>query len=330
MSPVMHASVRPPGADLRDSLDRWVEAGLVTREQAKAISRAEAEPGGPPPRRQRRVPLVAEVLGYLGAVLALAAGAILVGQHWGDLAPAAHIAIAAVVTVALWLGGWILRDADERALERLAAVLWLLSVGAFAWLGAILADDVWKPSPEATAAVVSACTALYAATLWAWRQRSLQLVALAGAGVATAGWVAAFAGVSPEWISLVVWGFGLAWFIGAWRGALRPPTAAYVLGALPILLGPWTAVGVAEPMMFLGLASAAALMAGSVPLRQTPVLFLGAIGMFGFVTAIVIRYFADTIGASAALLLAGLVMIAIALVTARLYRRSPQKGAPSG
>ena len=54
--------------DLASSLRAWVAAGLIDEDQAKAIQCHEAEPSD-----DRRVPLIAEVLGYLGGSLALIA-----------------------------------------------------------------------------------------------------------------------------------------------------------------------------------------------------------------------------------------------------------------
>jgi hypothetical protein len=326
MSPVIDAPTRPHGGALGRSIDRWVESGLITREQGEAIRRAEAA-RAPEPAVRRRVPLIAEVLGYLGAALAVAAVGSLLGQHWDDRGTAAHIAVTASGVAALWLGGWLLRDTDEPALERLAGALWLLSVGAMGALVAVIGVDVWKPSPEAVATAAGASCFLYAAALWAWRRRAPQLVALAAAGVTLTASAAVFAGASPDGTALAVWVFGLAWFAAAWAGALRPEPAAYVLGALPILIAPWVAAE-ADAMSFLGLAGAAGLMAVSVKLRETPLLVLGSIGVFGFITEIVARYFADTIGVPLALLLSGVILIGVALVTARLYRLHPRDDEP--
>src|SRR3989304_3770281 len=64
--------------DLGGRLLRWVDASLITSEQAEAIRAFEEVPAEP-----RRVPLIAEALGYLGAALALAAGAARLGARGG-------------------------------------------------------------------------------------------------------------------------------------------------------------------------------------------------------------------------------------------------------
>src|SRR5260221_3965205 len=54
---------------LREYLDRWAAAGIIDADQASRIEAAEQARAQALPRR--RLPLVAEGLGYLGAVLAI-------------------------------------------------------------------------------------------------------------------------------------------------------------------------------------------------------------------------------------------------------------------
>ena len=63
---------------------RWVKAGVIGPEQGEAILSLEGEgrqAGG------RRRAVVAEVLGYLGGVLAVVAGFVLGAESWGQLGP---------------------------------------------------------------------------------------------------------------------------------------------------------------------------------------------------------------------------------------------------
>jgi len=82
--------MRTPASSSGDSLDReslgheldlWVRDGLITASEAEAIRAFEASPeagaaaviGPTLPAPARRVPLVTEVLGYVGAVAVVAA-----------------------------------------------------------------------------------------------------------------------------------------------------------------------------------------------------------------------------------------------------------------
>ena len=57
---------------------------------------------------------------------------------------------------------------------------------------------------------------------------------------------------------------------------------------------------------------------------------VGTVGMFGYVTATVVRYFGDSLGVPAALAITGVVILVLAVVTARLARmtRSTPPEAP--
>jgi hypothetical protein len=61
-------------------------------------------------------------------------------------------------------------------------------------------------------------------------------------------------------------------------------------------------------------------MAASVPLRNVPLLALGALAMFGYVTSAAVRYLQQSLGYPAALATAGVLIIGLAVVSARLIR----------
>ena len=84
--------------------DEWVERGLVSNDQVEAIR--EYERGATPPAA--RLPIVAELAVYLGSVLALMSGAMIVAQTWD--------------TMRIWPSVWpsgpcSLRWASSRALD---------------------------------------------------------------------------------------------------------------------------------------------------------------------------------------------------------------------
>jgi hypothetical protein len=71
-------------------------------------------------------------------------------------------------------------------------------------------------------------------------------------------------------------------------------------------------------------------MAASVPLRNTPMLAMGTIALFGYVTSMVIRYFADSLGPPTALALTGALILALAAVGTRLLKVMKQPEAEQG
>ena len=73
-------------------------------------------------------------------------------------------------------------------------------------------------------------------------------------------------------------------------------------------------------MLFISsdIATAAAVMAASVPLRNVPLLALGALAMFGYVTSAAVRYLKQSLGYPSALAISGVLIIGLAVVSARL------------
>jgi hypothetical protein len=300
-------------SDVRSSVDRWAAAGLITREQAEAIEAFERA-GAPAPRR---IPLVTEALGYLGAALALAAGVAFLGQIWDELSRVAELAILATGAVALWFGGWLVRGAEDPAPRRLMSVLWFLSVGVATGFFFVLGSE---DDPETAWLVAGIGATLSGGVVWRARKTPLQLLAAFGGLeiAAVAGLLVAWEDV-PGWtVGAVVWALGLALVLAGWAGAVRPRTAAYAIGSLAAVVGP--RIGEVDWPMFVGLATGAGLMALSVAVHRTVLLGFGAVAVFIYLMGITLRYLGETIGAPLALLVAGGALLAVALVTARLRR----------
>ena len=311
------------------SLTRWVEAGLITREQAETIGVFEAKRGAVAAPAARRVPLVTEALGYLGAALALGAVVAFLGQKWGEFTRGAHIGILGGGVVLLLIAGWLLRRTDEPAFGRLMSVLWFLSAGLAAATFALLVPE--NTADERRTLLTGIGTSAYAGALWLFRRWALQLLACFGGvvtlvvGVIATGW-----GHPPVWVfGFAVWGLGAVLLLLGWLGPAKPAFAAYVIGSCALIVGP--RVSEQDWMLFLGLATGAALMAVSVAAREAVLLGFGAAAVFGYVTWIAVRFFGDTLGAPLALLVAGIVLLGVAVLTARLRRLTGRRepAAPS-
>ncbi|MDP8958364.1 MAG: DUF2157 domain-containing protein [Actinomycetota bacterium] len=317
-----HGEQEPAGEGLGNHLQRWAGAGLITAEQATAI--AEWEAARDRSSEQRRLPLVAEALGYLGASLALIAAGALVSQFWADLEIWAKLALLGLATVVLWAAGQWIRHGSDPAVRRLSSFLWFLSAGGLAYVAGVVADDVLATATETTTLLIGLATTAYAGVLWRARPAAVQQVALfAGILVAVGGVLGLLEPSLEEFYGLAFWAVGLAWALLGWGGLVPPLRAAYVLGALAMLIGAqiFSFGELRGWALLLGLASSTALIAASISARQTALLALGAAGLFVFVPQGVFEYFGDTLGGPMALFLAGLSLLAIALVTARLRER---------
>ena len=301
--------------DLATSLRDWVAAGLIDEDQARAIRSHETAP-----TEERRVPLIAEVLGYLGGSLALIAAFILVGEFWADLEAWARLLLVGAGTIAFLAAGWFIKSIDNAAIRRLSSFSWALgTVGVAFWFG-LLADDILAADPETTALIASVGGLVAGYVLYHLSPRSLQQLLLGGAAVATPLSALAHVDQPPdEFYGLVIWAIGVAWLLLAWGHHLRPQVTGYALGSFAALLGPQLmAINRTTWPMLLGLVTAGALLAFSVTMRNTILLGFGAAGIFIYVPQIIFEYFGDTIGVPLALFLTGVVLLGGALLVARL------------
>ena len=155
-----------------------------------------------------------EALGYLGAVIAIAAGASVVMHFWHNLPASAELAFFGVVAVGLLATGAVLRTGDEPALGRLRSVLWLLSTISAASFVAVLADQIWHLSGGTVALLAEGAGTVYAIGLW-WRTRATlqHLAVFAGAAALVATAINQVAPGTAAWV--LVWESGSSRRCGA-------------------------------------------------------------------------------------------------------------------
>jgi hypothetical protein len=301
--------------DLVDNLRDWVAEGLIDEAQAEAIRSYEAAPID-----ERRVPLIAEVLGYLGGSLALIAIFILVGEFWEDLRIWARLLLVGAGTAAFLAGGWFIKNVDNRAIARLSSFSWALgTIGVAFWFG-LFGMDVLEAEPETSFLIASIAGFVAAYFVYRRSPRSLQQILVGAAAVgAVTSLLGHFDEIPEEFFGLAIWGIGAAWLFLTWGGHLKPDVTGYVLGSLAVLLGPqFMRIGETARPLLLGLVTAGVLLIFSVTLRNTVLLGLGAAGIFLFVPQIIFEYFGDTMGVPLALFITGVVLLGAALLVARL------------
>ncbi|MBN2113488.1 MAG: DUF2157 domain-containing protein [Acidimicrobiia bacterium] len=329
---ILGAPVPGPGRWTAD-LSRWVSAGLISADQAAAIAHFEESGiGGRSAPIERRVSLLAEALGYVGMVLALAGAAAGLAQGWEDLPVWARLVIPAAVTGLLLLGGVFLRHQDEPAFRRLMSVLWVLTVGGLAWTLAVIGAEFTDWDAEPIALMVGGGCTLLAGTLYLIRRHGLQQVALLASGHAlvVSGLVALPGQRHPGWwFAVAVWVLGAAWAALGWKGLLPPGWLAVALGFMGMVIAPAIGVGEYDWLLAPALLTAAGLVALSVPTHQTPLLALGMVGAFGYITWAVTNYFQDSLGAPVALVVVGAVFLAMAVLAGGLAQRNKGKPARS-
>ncbi|NOY56298.1 MAG: DUF2157 domain-containing protein [Actinobacteria bacterium] len=301
--------------DLDERLTRWKQAELISDEQAASISRFEAA------EQPRRSTLIAEVLGYLGGALAIVALWVFIAQFWGRLEIWAQLTLIGALTIGFLAAGAWSRTGEGEAVRRLSSFLWFLGiVGVAGWFG-VFSDRIIAVHDEFQVLWITVPTFVAAALLWKALPKVLQVIALVGSVHAVV--LSAFAQFDPsptEWFGLIVWGIGVATVLLAWGGALQPTGTSYALGIAAILIGPSMAAGMLDTAwpLWLGLVSAAVMLASSVPLREVVLLVGGAGAVFVFLPQLIFTYFEESLGVPVALFLSGVVLIGAALLIARL------------
>jgi hypothetical protein len=324
-SPDRHPAHRAGHQDLAGLLTEWSDAGLLRAEQIEPILRHETAKAAP----RSRFPLAAEAVGYVGAALVVAAIASLVANRFDEIATPGRVAVFAAPAVLAGVAGWWVGERPDPAFRRLGSVLWVVT--ALLLMGTLIEVFVdvihdGDPPEHGGPLFVGAGVLVWGVVAYALRRRTLQLLVVIGASVATAlGVINAVETGDPHPVAyaLTLWALGLAWFaIGASR-RIQPYELPTLVGAAAALLGAQilrpeeTAVA-----LWLGLATAAVFVAWGVARAEVTSLLVGAAGLFQWSPQIAIYYLEDTLGTEATLLAVGLVLLAMSAVFTRLYRRA--------
>lgn len=295
----------------------WLrQRGLAAEEQAH-------------PQDRRRVSLLTEVIGYIGAALVLAGVGVTVGQSWRIMTDWDHAGVFGGLALFFLAIGLVVFWVDEAAIQRMIGVLWLVSACCAGATAGIAVHDVYGAAGAQTALATGLAVTIWSAVLWLVRQHELQMVALfAGLTITVSSGILAVAGTSVPWLALAVglWAFGIGWVIVGWQYP-QPLWTTLPLGTLVALIGPSFAVWAHGWMFALAIGTAAVAMAVSVPARNTLLLTTGTLALFGYIAAAVVRYFHASLGLPATLATCGVLLIAFAIVMAWMWRQPGQPAA---
>jgi hypothetical protein len=324
---------------LRDQLDAWTRAGLITEQQASAIAAHEAaaptavsSEALPPPPGRAAPPAVrraasttgAEAIGYVGAALALGAIVLLVDNLWSQLVTGGRLAVLVLLTGMLFGAGLLLQRSTAPAMQRLSSVLFTGTVAGAGWVAATVARDLLGLLPDQVGAVAGAVATAAAIPLYALRTRALVQLALLAAVLTMVISLLGVPAMRPGalWHGVLVATVGAAWVLLARGGWHRPRLLAEILGAALVLIG--AQIASFEPQriapLVAGVAIAGLLVALAVWLDELHLLVVGTLGLFVLVPQLVFEVFGDVIGAPATLLVIGLVLVLLAVGLGRARR----------
>lgn len=312
-------------------LDRWTAGGVLTEVEAERIReferRAAASQLATPTRPARKVPAIAEALGYLGGVLGIAGVILLVSAYWSDWSAGVHVAVAAVVTALLVGAGALVHENVDPALMRLRWFLWTAATPAIGLLAYVISHDVieWDRGSQHWI-LVSVAAAVLNGVLWAGRSRPIQEAAFcASLSILVGTTIGDLA--DARWGGLGVWALGIVMVVAALRRPPILPVIPVAVGGASVVVGAYLTVSAWEGAGFLFVVASASLMvaaAGSARRHlEAPFdMVLGIIGIIGLVqsTPGALVYYARDAGVVTGLAVWVVGCVLIVAARARLVR----------
>lgn len=310
----MAAFMSHRGDWLERHADEWVHAGLVSSDQADAIRAFEGTA-----ESAVRLPIVAEVAAYLGSVLALMAGSIVVGQRWDDLTVYGRTVLGLAIAVVGLIGGSWLVHLGEPGTQRLGGFLWALGAGGIGLVGAVLGEDRGLTGDDGRLLLVIGIP-VFAIGLALWRNldRPLQfLTAVAGAGI-TFGGIGQWLEFESWQAGVALWGAGVLFALLVLSVRVEPQTITLATASFVAWFGAMVLIDSSERWgAALAALTAGAAVVAAIRERIVPALVVGVITFLIAIQALLQTTFS---GAGSSLVVA---VIGLAIVVAAVFRARP-------
>ena len=312
--------------DLNQRIAAWREAKIVTEKQASAIAAFEAArapdvgPGAGDHEHGTGV-LLAEALGYVGAAIAIAAVVILLGNQWDSLNLGGRLGLIGLITAIVSGAGVALRGSVGAPVRRLVSLLLTAGVGGVAWIVGIIASDVLKWGSASSLLAVGVSSLILSGALYRWRPRALPQVAALASALIVVGAIFDRPGLNgtSTWLGLSMWAVGVAWALFGLGGWLRPTPVAVGFGSVVALIS--AQVGSTGDqrlaLLFVGLATAGALLARGGGRGAAYQVAIGSLGLLTFLPQVVVHLFGTAIGAMVTMLVVGLILVVVSVRLAR-------------
>lgn len=299
-----------------DLTTEWADEGLISDEQAEAIRVYEhaREPtnGG-----------VREVLGYVGSILVLVAGLVLVSELWTDMKRGGRIALSGLAAATLVATGLSVLDSPSRSTRRMGEVALMLAAAPVGMAVGLTFGATENEEPMMTMAFAGATA--FSAIVYRWRPSWAQHIALMASAIGLGISLGITVDEQNMFVSATLVGaVGLGLLAASWHDRL-PPRALSETGALVALgLASVFVVGELESESTGGRIAMAGCIALSVALitagvRRDRVILIagGALGLLGYLPLFINDLVPGEAGGTIALLVAGLVLIGTAVVLTR-------------
>lgn len=319
--------------ELESALARWQQAAVISADQAEHIRKMEQTAPDVLPREP------AQVLAWLGGLLAIVASAVFIGIDWSNMGGAQQTMWATVAIVGLWGIAWALRRNGDPIRVQASNLLVIAGTGVIMlWFYAFYRlTGMWPARSDAPESVdttnnlmgIAQAVTAVVATFWAFRLRVSWMILPAG----FVGWMAWIAwmdrfGTPPTesdndilrlalyGVLLVIAGFALTRF--GWK---NHATWLFVVG-LTINLIMLGIRSFQDPMGLNGLIFLAmTLIAIALGIVSDLRIFLvyGAVGLYGWLSALVIETFGGSRPVAFALILLGVAIVAVSAIWQRFH-----------
>ena len=314
--------------ELNRHIERWREVGIISEGQRDRILQFETAKDATLTTdagrvtSSRRLSLAAELVSYLGLLLVLASGAILVSRVWHGLELWGRLSVGVLVAVVGFVGARAVLRFDEEGAIRLGWLFWLLGTGGLAMTSAVAIDRVGGQRASWTMSVTGLVIVIVSVGLWRNLERPLQfLSAVVGVVVMVAG-VVQFAHREPSTLAIGLF----AWTTGVVVGALalkylRPALVAMLVGQGAAFMGSMAMIASEGRIagFVCGLSVAIAGVSVGLKKQEAPVVSLGVISFFVLVLR-VLSYYLRGPGAMLAAFALGVVLVAVVIWRATVSR----------
>lgn len=304
------------GRELSDRVSSWVDAGLISSQQAGAILAHEHEAA------KGQLPRWVEPLAYLGVVLVAVALVLFGIQVWDRLAEWGQVALAAIVTLVLLAVGAAMNRYEAPGARRAASFAWLLSLAGVASTMALIAGELLDLDEGVVVTLSAGSAAAAGIVLYLSSRTGLQQLGLAAAAVFLMGSGTDLLPLTEAWTAAVLLTcLGVVWLLLTWGGLMTPAPVGYVIGSLLMLaVGFGTADGQQPGWSVAGIAVALGLVYLSMLLDSRWVLAVAVFGLVVWIPVTVTLLFEGSVAVPVAILVTGVVTLAVVLLAVRRDR----------